>query len=73
MSRRYDDSLLGLLFGIGLMLAWIGFCLALVTLKLWLIGSLVTSTVKTVKGDCGQTYGVETVLSGNWFCPTKGE
>lgn len=73
MSRRYDDSLIAVLVGFGIIGAWIVLCLALVALKLWLIGSLVTSVVKTVKDDCAQTYGVETVLSGNWFCPTKGE
>jgi hypothetical protein len=48
------------------------FCVAigLVVLKLWLVGSLITSTVKTVSHDCGQTYPVERVVSGNWFCPS---
>lgn len=71
MRKSIDTDLLGALLGIGLFCGWILFCLALVALKVWVIGSLLTSGVKAAKDDCGQVYGVESVLSGNWFCPTK--
>lgn len=37
----------------------------------WLIGSAVTSGVKSISDDCGKTYRVEKVLAGNWFCPEE--
>ena len=37
----------------------------------WAGGSAVTSGVKAVTNNCGNTYPVETVLSGNWFCVKK--
>jgi len=43
-----------------------------ITLKLYVIGSVVTSGIKSVSGKCGTTYPVERVLSGDWFCETKG-
>ena len=35
----------------------------------WVGASAVTSAIKAVSGNCGQTYGVEPVIQGNWFCP----
>jgi hypothetical protein len=43
----------------------------LIFLKLWLVGSLLTSGIKAISGHCGQTYGIESVVSGNWFCPDR--
>lgn len=37
----------------------------------WVIGSAVTSGVKAGTDNCGQTYVVEKVLAGDWFCPEK--
>lgn len=53
---------------------WVGLvCLAigLFVLKIWIVGSLLTSTVKVASGDCGKHYPIEHVMSGNWFCPSK--
>ena len=42
---------------------------AVVLIKIWFWGSLITSSVKSVGGSCGQTYGIEgKLISGNWFC-----
>ena len=43
------------------------------TVKVWLVGSLLTSSVKAMSDDCGKTYGVELVpvIQGNWFCTEK--
>jgi cytochrome b len=35
----------------------------------WVAGSAITSGVKAAKDQCGTRYGVESVFSGNWFCP----
>ena len=45
------------------------------TFKVWLFGSLGTSAVKGLAGQCGQTYGIESVpvISGNWFCVEKAK
>jgi len=60
------------LFGIGVFLGIIAFWFALVVLKVWLIGSLITSAIKAGSDSCGATYGIESVgFSGNWFCPSK--
>lgn len=69
MGKTNDDAIAAIL-GIVFICGWIVFCIALVLLKLWVIGSLATSTLKTLKNDCGQRYGVESVLSGDWFCPS---
>ena len=37
----------------------------------WTAGSAVTSAVKAGTESCGQTYVVEKVLAGDWFCPEK--
>jgi hypothetical protein len=72
MGRRYvDNSVIGAIVGLSLFVSWILFCFALIVFKMWLIGSLLTSGIKAAKDDCRKTYGIETVLSGNWFCPTK--
>lgn len=34
----------------------------------WLVGSVLTSVVKAATNNCGETYVVEKVLKGNWFC-----
>jgi hypothetical protein len=46
-----------------------------ITFKVWLFGSLITSSVKSIAGSCGKTYGVEVipVVSGNWFCSEESE
>ena len=40
-----------------------------VMLVIWGGGSIITSSVKVFKNDCGKTYSVEPLFSGNWFCP----
>lgn len=69
--RRNNDSLIGAIVGLGMLFAWIVLCVSLALLKVWLIGSLITSAVKTAKDDCGKRYGIEALFSGNWFCPTE--
>lgn len=36
----------------------------------WVIASAVTSGVKAVSDDCGTEYKIESVVAGDWFCPT---
>ena len=38
--------------------------------KIWLFGSLITSSVKSISGDCGITYPIEkfVLINGSWFC-----
>lgn len=50
---------------------WVVFVLAVNVGLLWLTASAITSGVKALSEDCGQTYGVESVVSGNWFCPVS--
>ena len=38
-------------------------------LKLWFMGSLLTSAVKAVANKCNDTYVVERLVDGHWFCP----
>lgn len=38
---------------------------------LWLAGSLATSGIKVAQNDCGTTYQIEEIVSGDWFCPEK--
>ena len=45
------------------------FNLACVCVAGWLVGSGITSGIKAAKDQCGTRYGVESVFSGNWFCP----
>lgn len=47
--------------------------LVLIPVSLWVGASAVTSGIKSAKGDCGTTYGIESVLSGDWFCPESKE
>ncbi len=44
--------------------------LMVLTFKVWLFGSVITSGVKSISGSCGTTYGIESipVVNGNWFC-----
>ena len=71
MRKTYTNDIVTSLVGIVFVCGWITLCIALVLLKVWIIGSLATSTLKTLKNDCGKRYGVESVLSGDWFCPTQ--
>lgn len=38
---------------------------------LWLIASGVTSGIKAASENCGQTYVIEKVVAGDWFCPVE--
>lgn len=58
------------LTGISTFFGLIALVIGLFVLKIWLITSLITSTVKTTKHECGQTYGIERFANGNWFCST---
>ena len=42
-------------------------------LLFFLVGSIIVSTVKKVKDECGETYNIErhTPISGNFFCQSK--
>lgn len=69
-----DSPLVGfiaMLVSIVAMCGVIIFSLSLVAAKVWLLGSLVTSSVKAGTGNCSVVYPIEKVLSGNWFCPSK--
>ena len=57
--------------GIGTVIGLFAFALGVIVLKIWLLFSLATSTIKVVKDDCGQTYRIERFASGNWFCPSS--
>ena len=37
----------------------------------WFVLSLITSGLKAATHNCGQTWGIEVVVPGNWFCPQK--
>lgn len=37
----------------------------------WVVGSLVASGVKTISKDCGKVYGIEKLVSADWFCPEE--
>lgn len=49
------------------------FAISLTAFKLWLIGSLATSSIKAISDDCGIRYGIEKLVSGNWFCPAENK
>ena len=60
---------------ISLAIGTLVFAIGVLWLKVWIVGSLITSGVKAVSDKCGTTYSVEGVvgITGNWFCPTEGE
>ena len=39
--------------------------------KVFVVGTLLTSGVKAMSEDCGTKYPVEKVFYGNLFCPKK--
>lgn len=43
--------------------------IVIIWLKMWLVGSIATSTIKSISGHCGNSYGIEAVFSGDFFCP----
>lgn len=48
------------------------FLVAVLTFKIWLFGSLITSSIKSLSNKCGTQYAVEgRLINGNWFCKTK--
>jgi hypothetical protein len=64
-------ELAGILMAIGLFFGAVALAISLIILKFWIVGSLLTSSIKVVSHDCGQTYSIEKVVSGNWFCSTE--
>lgn len=44
---------------------------AIACLPIYIVGSALTSGIKAATQQCGKTYPVEAVLSGNWFCPNN--
>lgn len=51
----------------------LGFTLAVIALKLFLIWAFIScgvSMVKTLNDHCGDEYKIESVFSGDWFCPS---
>lgn len=67
-SKSLKRGLLG--FGAGFFM-WGLFCLFVGIAGLWVAGSVITSGVKAGTDNCGQTYVVEHVLAGDWFCQEK--
>lgn len=58
--------LLGYIFGYGLTIFLV------ITIKLWLFGSALVSSVKAISNNCGHQYPLEVyVINGDWFCPSK--
>jgi hypothetical protein len=49
----------------------VGFVFSIAVAKVWVAGSLITSTVKAASEKCGTTYVVEGFVRGDWFCPEK--
>lgn len=45
--------------------------IAITTAKVWVIGSVVESSVKAISKDCGKTYRGEGFFNGNFFCSKK--
>jgi hypothetical protein len=45
--------------------------LAAIAAKFWIVGSLITSGVKSFKSECASVYTVEKVFQGNFFCEVR--
>ena len=45
------------------------FGMAIVVFVFYLLGSFAVSIGKKAAGDCGERWHIETVISGDWFCP----
>lgn len=70
---RPERMIGGILGGMGAaFFVWCAFILCVGLCALWVLASAVTSGVKAGTENCGQTYVVENVLSGDWFCPKGG-
>ena len=69
------SKLLILLIGASMFLFVLLAQLAFYVAVFWFCASTLTSTVKAVTNDCNETYIVEKVVSGSWFCPvdSKGD
>lgn len=50
---------------------WFVFVLCVGVSSVYVGASAVTSGVKALTDNCGETYVVEKVLAGDWFCPEK--
>lgn len=37
-------------------------------LKVYLVGSIVTSGIKALSNSCGKQYWIEWLINGDWFC-----
>lgn len=37
----------------------------------WVVSSVLVSVGKAMLDNCGKAYTIESVVSGNWFCPKK--
>jgi hypothetical protein len=57
---------LGTLVGVGAI--WTIICVMFFVAMVWVAGSALTSGVKVGTDQCGQTYPLEAVFSGDWFC-----
>lgn len=51
----------------------LGFLLTLVIGigSIYVTGSLIASGVKAATHSCGTEYGIEPIVSGDWFCPDE--
>lgn len=50
---------------------WVVFAIVANVAIAWIGASAITSVVKAHKDECGKTYGIESVVAGDWFCPTS--
>jgi len=53
---------------ISLVILLLVFSLFMFFLKVFMIGSVVTSAIKALSNSCGKEYWVEFIVNGNWFC-----
>lgn len=60
MYKEDRNSLFAVAFGFAI---W----LAMASASIFVTGSLVTSGVKAVSGQCGKSFGIP-VVSQDWFC-----
>jgi heme exporter protein D len=73
---KYNSFKEFIAIGSFVIVSWLSIVFVVLTIKLtmlWGAASLVTSSIKRLSGDCGKTYFIENVVSGNWFCEDANE
>lgn len=53
---------------LGMWAFFVSIALGITVAKVWVIGSVIQSSVKSVSKDCGKTYRGEGFFNGNFFC-----